>query len=1095
MAEGQGDNQLYFFSGKVLFLSLIFIVINLALYFVMLRGGSEAAFREVAPRLVFSEDQQVELKTPFDEAFSAGHTGQSVLTGSDIKTGPKSYAELRLEGNSIRLDENTEVVLAENNFMHPEAPRFVLNLKAGSLWINAFDPMLVKSGQVEAKFAQSVGMIHFADPLNRVFAVTGNVDLNLYDQAGTLLTQFVVPLKNQVTFSNSQLQPVYAKLEYSKLKKELKMGRLADSVLEESWVKRNTRDDASALLASNHYIFSLTQYHFLNRYHSLREKLALIPARKRLERLTLATIKLKYLLGYLQENGDMETAKTVLDEFSAVAAELPGDPLLDDLVQDQFFVIRNVRTDTPAYLVKEKLRQMVYAEKKDPALFRSYLADLDYLLRARALKQAEEVAKQWYEQWTDGLKQTARAEFNHQARIYLSLILANTDSVSRNLLSLLDDIGNYRLQHTDDYEETLLEIATERLDISKFLVASKRYLDAKNYLKTSYSNLDLAAADVPVAARDLFIKEATLIGDRIAFAEQNLKGSAGAIDEAKFRDYLLTQERDKSLAERFLAFIEETKPVDEVPVVYPTVPEVVDRFTDSRIIVIQEDVATDPQNPFVFAVASARLSDRAEDGSSITFSAQYDYATNAVYDVVLQGKALAGTFSLDDLVRVALAGDTDIAAENVPVLDKENVADYLDVKGINETERDQVVAQDLAIQLLIKELGTFDISIPSVQSVLVLNKATLSEFRVMDAFVTDEEADRQAAVVFDINTVTNVLTNVKVKEAPTLVLPAQIAVGDLAPQVFTNLYGLEKELAEAEKVVRELSQDGLILKASDMKFVSGSNYDRVDFRKVVLKDMPIQLAGTYERSTNRFTQASYASLNATDVAVSDFLKLVSEFWVVNYLNEQGISVSKNNIATQLPAAQFSIRNYVRGSKRLSFVFDVTGNRLTNVTLEGLDTVVPSMTFDEFSLIQSEDLSTPAPPPEEIIIEEDITFDQRIGSCGRFIENLEKCAKFACEFLHPVTNEPMTRRISGQINGKCRYTEQMPDNQIMTCDYTQEYQAAVAQQHSDLLPKEVMVTSVTFGEDVLDKTYNADGKTLTNPAAQAFDEGQCVISTQ
>ncbi len=1093
MAQGQDDNQLYFFSGKVLLLSLIFLVVNLALYFVMVRDGADIAFREVAPRLVFAGEQQVELKTPFDDAFFAANAGQSILTGTEIKTGDQSFAEIRLEGNSIRLDENTNVVMSENNFMHPEAPRFVFDLRSGSVWINAFDSIVVKVDQFEARLAQSVGMVHYSDPLNRVFAVSGNVDLDLFDEDGTLLTRFVVPIKNQVTFSNSQLQPVYAKLEYSKLKKELKMGRLSDSVYEEGWVRRNTRDDALRLLASNHYIFSFTKYHFLDRYHSLREKLALIPARKRLERLNLATIKLKYLLGYVHENGDEAVAESVLNEFQEVAVRLGDDPLLNELIEEQFFVIRNVRTNTPAYLAKERLREMIFARHKDPKLFRSYLADLDYLLRVRSTAQAEEVAGQWHERWSEGVKKSERVEFDHQARIFLSLVLANSDTISRNLLALLDEVGDYRLQNTEKPDETLLEIATERLDVSKFLVASSRYIDAKNYLKTSYSNLNLAESEVFVAARDLFIKEATLIGDRIAFAEQTLKGTADKIDEAKFKDYLLTQERDKSLAERFLAFIEETKVPDEVPIIYPTSPEVVQRFTDAKIILIQDDVASNPQNPFVFTIDSARLSARADDGTSITFSAQYDYATNAVYEVILLDKSLAGTLSLDDLVRVGLTGDADIDARHVPKLDEEEVVDYLDVKGVNESERSQVVAQDLAIQLLIKELGTYNISVPSTQSVIVTNKATLNEFRVLDAFIEDEIENREAGVSFDINSVTNRLTNVEIKEAPTLILPAQIAVEDLASRVFADLYGMELELAEVKKVIGELAREKLILKPEDMKFVNGTNFDQAEFKTILLKDLPIEFSGTYERSSKTLLLAKYESLNLQSTAIDAFLKRVAELWVVNYLNDQGILITKNHLATELPASQIRIRNYERGSKTLSFTFDATANRLTNVTLLGLDTVVASMTFDEFSLIQAEDENAPEAPAEEIIIEEETgTFAQRMGSCGLFISKLQNCAKFTCEFLHPYTNEPMVRRLSGFINDKCRYSEQMPDNQLMNCDYTPDYLAAVFEQHTDLLAFERMVTSVTFGEEHLDKTYTVGAETLTNPAQQAFDKGQCTI---
>ena len=188
MPENQNENLqlgiLYHFSKKILFLSLLFLLINAAWFGMIVSSQQKAEFQEVSPELVFAGNQIVRLKTPFDDTFFAAEPKQVLFTGTQIHTGEQSFAEIQIDNNVIRLDENTNISLLENNFQNPEKPRFVFLLESGSVWVNAFDSIVIQTPQGEAIFEHTVGVYTYSRPLNRIMSIIGNVDLSLSDEDG-----------------------------------------------------------------------------------------------------------------------------------------------------------------------------------------------------------------------------------------------------------------------------------------------------------------------------------------------------------------------------------------------------------------------------------------------------------------------------------------------------------------------------------------------------------------------------------------------------------------------------------------------------------------------------------------------------------------------------------------------------------------------------------------------------------------------------------------------------------------------------------------------------------------------------------------------
>jgi hypothetical protein len=940
------DSQLYHFSRKVVILSLLFFAVNLGLYLMILFGQSPQTFREVAPRLVFAGSQDVFVKAPYDEAYLSAKSDQTLLNGMSLKTGNQSFAEVQLEGNAIRLDQNTEIQLLENHFRADANPRLVFGLVSGSVWVNAFDPIAIRTAQAEIVFSHDVGTYTYTPPLNRVMSITQSADLALRGPEGKPLTQLTIPLKNQVAFTDSQLIPEYSRLEYSKLKKELKLGPVSKSIFSEDWIQRNTADDLKMYLAENHYIFSQSTYNLEDRYYSALETLSFVPPQRTAAHLARANILLKYLLGGVQAQNALTDAKDLLDKFSTLIGPIQDNPSFNDLIARQFYAIQNARPKTPAYLTREKLRSLLYS-KDHPEFLRTYLSDVDFLLRILETEQAQKTAEAWLAKWDDTLIKRFPKEFNLESRVYHSIMVANADRIDNNLLAVLEKAEDARLANSTNPQDTLFEIAMERLDISKYLVAANRYAEAKTYLLTSYSKLNLGEGESSAAAREIFVKDATLLADRIAFAEQTMHGAAGSMDEGAFIDYLSTQERDKTIEQRFNAFLEEAK-TPEVQKTPPKVQEISQRFAASRIAVLEDDIAPKPDFSFEFLVKNARLVDRASDGTDLVFQATYDSTTNAVYDIILNGKALKGNYVLDDFVRIALSGEKTITPETGTKDSTGDAGAFLNLSQTEEAKRSQVIAQDLAAQLLVSELKKDGIEIVSSNQVFVLDLATLTKFHVAGAILEDVSKKRTLKIDFDYNSATKMLSAVAI-EGLTVDLPPEVPAAQFATAIFNVIYGKEEQEKAMKAAIDDLDSAGFQLKAQDAKFADAP-LNLVEFQTMRLKAMPVELSGVYDRAAKVFVSVQNPLLSQENVSLSDYASKVAMLWVIDALGKHGIAVTEANIKTRLPSDKVTIEDYVRGGKTLNFTYDVANNRLVDIALQGSAAKVTSMTFEEFNLI-------------------------------------------------------------------------------------------------------------------------------------------------
>ncbi len=128
-------------------------------------------------------------------------------------------------------------------------------------------------------------------------------------------------------------------------------------------------------------------------------------------------------------------------------------------------------------------------------------------------------------------------------------------------------------------------------------------------------------------------------------------------------------------------------------------------------------------------------------------------------------------------------------------------------------------------------------------------------------------------------------------------------------------------------------------------------------------------------------------------------------------------------------------------------------------------------------------------------EEDLEI--KLIDCKDFPDKLESCEAFSCHFEHPSTEKLMKREIVGLIDDKCQYTEEMPNNKIMSCQYSEDLRKSVAQYRRDLEKAQSFEVSLDSDteEGELKKVYLVDGEEVWNPVQEALDKEKCLIKNK
>ena len=955
------------FSRKVLFLSLIFLLANLGIYALKNVSQSTLSLESVAPKLISATAEEVEIKSAYDTDFRPASQGQEIYSGTVIRTTEAEFAELTVGNNAVRLDENTEVELLENNFMEasaylPEVPRLVLKLKQGSIWVNAFDLVEVRSKRAMTDLHHAVGIVTYSEPINRLMVVTGDVNLSLLGEDGALLSEFVIPLHNQVTFVDAQITNVYKALKPSKLKKELKMAPLSEEILKDEWVARNANDFSLEKNAfQNSLINSGVVYRMKRGFQKAMSYITFVPSAKRSLALDEAKTMLSYLLGGVQATNDLATAKEVIAELEDLFGIRRNDPLMKDLVTKTLFTIENAGFRTPAYELKEVLMDEV-EQSEGSYVYRIYLSDARRMLFEGKVSDAESILNKWGERWTQGKMKGDYIEYDRQSQILNHTILAHIASVPIAILEIFDRTGENLIALSDDPEETKFEVTQNRLQVAASLVSHYQYALAKQYLKNSYLGLNIEAENPDLPFTKIFLENGRLLAQRIEYAEDILHGAAEPIDETLFREYYQNRTRDAAFAQDLKAFfeLEEEESVDSSVVEAPTAMQVSRRFLEARINLSESDIRLLKGAGFSYEVRNARLLDRGKNNQTLLFNAVYDYKSNSVSQVEVEGKVYKGSFTLSDIVLVLKKGDELVSDVYAPKIDETGIDLLITDEEKLVAMEGQLIAQDVAKQLTYNELTAAGIMIPDVKNgITILDTLNLDKFRITDAFIS-ETADSNITISFDYNSQTTELTGIRDEEG--VLLLEKVGLSEASERLKEKVEELKRNLEIVDEFNIYLKQNDLYIYPDDIHYLDSGFLQVIDLEMLSLG---LKVTGIYNPKDDSFITVSHSLLSSQNIRLKDYFEELARLEVVRTLSEEGISVTEDQVETDYPFSVIHVKEAENGSAEFDFDIDLLNGKLLNVSQTGESGSMAEMTFDEFRELASQ----PETPEETVSVEE------------------------------------------------------------------------------------------------------------------------------
>ncbi|MBU0706619.1 hypothetical protein KJ657_00610 [Patescibacteria group bacterium] len=936
------------FSRNIVLVSLIFFLASLGVYGLKYLGGQPEALRPVAPKLISATIEDIEVRSAYDETYRSAQKDEEVFSGTYIKTGQAEFAELVLESNAVRLDEQTEIRLVKNNYFEngpfiPDKPRLEIELLAGSIWVNALDSIEVRTPRSIVDLQHNVGILTYSAPINRLMVVTGSVRLRLLGENGGTLSDFSVPLHNQVTFVDQQITDTYAALKPSKLKKELKMMPISDEVLADEWVRRNANDfEKERTEFNDSLITSGLVYRIRSGCQKALRYLTFIPEARRNLDIARAKTMLAYLLGAVQNSGDLAEAAKVIEKFEALANMRRNDPQINNLIVNTLYSIEYSRIGTPAYLLKEDLINHVLG-KEGPHVLDIYLTDLRRTLYEQDIQTSETVAAKWLNAWKMTLTEANIGEFDRQSGILNHTILSYIDFITSPVLDVFDESGIMKMAYAEDIEEARFEVTSDRLQIAASLISSYRYLLAKQYLKSSYVSLGIESLSPDLSSTQIFLENGRLLAQRIEYAENVLHGAAESIDETKFRDYFQTVRRDEALSGDLRKFFEldQKELTMKSKVEAPTAAQVAERFLDARINVNYADISLKPSGGFYFKVENARLIDRGAKNELLSFDATYDFVSNSVTDVITGGKTYRGSFRLNDIVMALKKGAELESLVPVPKLE-EGIELLITDREKIEAQEGQAIAQDVARQLAYNQLNAYGIVIPEAKSdIVILDALNLNRFEIKNALIVRPDQKEAIKVSFEYYAGTKEAT--KVTGAEGLILLDRVPISQLAEKVVEAEFRLEKELKTVGDFTYFAGQNELEIAPENISY---TDKGLLSMKDLELLTLGLKVSALYDPETEKFVSVSHPLFSGQDTGVKDYFEQLADQWVISLMRENGYEVATGQIETAYPFNKIIIHELALDDDLISFTLDISGNKALEITGTGIADMISEMSLKD-----------------------------------------------------------------------------------------------------------------------------------------------------
>jgi hypothetical protein len=312
--------------------------------------------------------------------------------------------------------------------------------------------------------------------------------------------------------------------------------------------------------------------------------------------------------------------------------------------------------------------------------------------------------------------------------------------------------------------------------------------------------------------------------------------------------------------------------------------------------------------------------------------------------VEVGGEPFKGSFELNDLVAVLVsqAGEEVLESDFFEPL-TELVAENQDEEAL----RAQLMAQDLAIQLIAGQLSQAGLQIVGRQQITILDTATLTRFHIKNALVPDPETPgRSVAVDFDYHSSSRKASGVYVGTLKKT-LPGEIPLLNLPDIILGNVQGAEREADIIKRIETDFAKKQIQVSLSDIEL---EDSETVFLSALTLTTLPLRISANYDISSGRLSDVEHDQYEAADGTPEEVFTEMARPFIRDYLFEHGVSIETKQIVTEFPFGTVTVLDV--GDERVQFDFDVdiNGNRLENVVVKSTGARVDSMTFEEFNNI-------------------------------------------------------------------------------------------------------------------------------------------------
>ncbi len=930
------------FSPRIVALSLLFMLANAAFYFLLFSSSRSGPPEPLGPWIAFSGSAP-QIASPYAPSVGPAQQGQLMMVGASLSTGPGQFAEILLGGNAVRLDENTQLVLLQNN-LPPEAnglswpSRLAFRLQKGSLWIKASDPILVLAPRVSLHLQSASGaFFHSPEGLNRSMVFSGTGDLALYGEDQRPIASLALPLFSQATFLDASILPDFALLQPSKLKKELRVSPLSKEVMQDPWVLANQAVDGELPGAALEPIHSFLGYAFRQGANGFRSTLSFYASGDRRAFFARAKNILRYWSGGVAEGNSLKRAQALERSWKALSPLLEG-PEWSAWRRGHFFALPWGEADSAQFLLKRMLLSEL-SSPENARILRAPLAQARWHLSRNEPAQADRLAELWLSEWKALPAQSFPEEMGQQLDMVRQLALAYADRISLRWLSLADEASALAAAGQPAMEDFSLSLTQERLDAVAALLGAYRYGEAKQYLKASYLALQQVPAPALSASQEVFLQMGKLLAQRIEYAQTELRSSPVPIDEEAFRLFIQKKNRDELLSSDLKSFLSDGEPVlaPSDMIHLPSAEEALAWLAEAGIRVSASGI--EPlEGRLVFSLKGAELSEAGKDLQ--VFDALYDpFSASFSQILTQQGRALKGSFALSDL-KSALR-----PSEILPSPGEGESADpdtLLSQAEQEEAGRQQAVAEGVAQRLAMAQLEKAGFLLASPKVLEVLDPLGLDRFSVRQSALRSQDGLRNEEVSFRYDSSSQELSEIAQLPAGEPLLD-RAGLAEARERIFAALDRRQEESAALDLLKKALEGQPVKWEPSQVRFLSPQ---LLQLPQIRLLAPPLDFSGLFDASAGSFSVLSHSLHSGYRVTMEEYLSGLLLAYAKSLFAQQGLPTETGQWSALPASAEVSAEGYSYGNFEFSFLFDAAAGRFKRLEAKGPGWVVEDAEFED-----------------------------------------------------------------------------------------------------------------------------------------------------